>query len=74
MAITVKDVTKHFGEFRALDSVSVDVPSGSLTALLGPSSAVSDPAGTATDTSSSATNDPNVLLTERASITGSPSA
>ena len=37
MAITVKDVTKHFGDFRALDSVSVDVPSGSLTALLGPS-------------------------------------
>jgi sulfate transport system ATP-binding protein len=30
-------VTKRFGEFTALDGVSVDVASGSLTALLGPS-------------------------------------
>jgi sulfate transport system ATP-binding protein len=37
MAIEVRDVTKRFGEFVALDSVSVDVPAGSLTALLGPS-------------------------------------
>jgi sulfate transport system ATP-binding protein len=37
MAITVKDVTKRFGDFVALDSVTVEVPSGSLTALLGPS-------------------------------------
>ena len=31
------DVTKRFGDFVALDNVSVDVPDGSLTALLGPS-------------------------------------
>jgi len=35
--IAVHDVTKHFGEFVALDGVSLDVPGGSLTALLGPS-------------------------------------
>jgi sulfate transport system ATP-binding protein len=37
MAIEVRNVTKRFGEFVALDDVSLDVPSGSLTALLGPS-------------------------------------
>jgi sulfate/thiosulfate transport system ATP-binding protein len=37
MAITVKNVTKRFGEFVALDGVSIDVPDGGLTALLGPS-------------------------------------
>ena len=31
------NVTKRFGEFVALDDVSVDVPSGALMALLGPS-------------------------------------
>jgi len=30
-------IVKRFGDFTALDGVSVDVPSGSLTALLGPS-------------------------------------
>ncbi|WP_372790698.1 sulfate/molybdate ABC transporter ATP-binding protein [Paraconexibacter sp.] len=35
--ITVSDVDKHYGEFRALHGVSLDIPSGSLTALLGPS-------------------------------------
>jgi sulfate/thiosulfate transport system ATP-binding protein len=35
--ITVKNVTKRFGDFVALDDVSLDVPAGSLTALLGPS-------------------------------------
>jgi sulfate/thiosulfate transport system ATP-binding protein len=35
--ITVKNVTKQFGDFTALDDVSLDVPDGSLTALLGPS-------------------------------------
>jgi sulfate transport system ATP-binding protein len=35
--ITVTGVTKRFGEFTALDDVSLDVPDGSLTALLGPS-------------------------------------
>jgi len=37
MGITVANVTKHFGDFVALDNVSVDIPTGSLTALLGPS-------------------------------------
>ncbi len=37
MAIAVREVTKRFGTFLALDKVTVDVASGSLTALLGPS-------------------------------------
>jgi sulfate/thiosulfate transport system ATP-binding protein len=37
MAIAVENVCKRFGDFVALEEVSVDVPSGSLTALLGPS-------------------------------------
>ena len=35
--ITVTNVTKRFGDFVALDDVSLEVPDGSLTALLGPS-------------------------------------
>ena len=35
--ITVESVSKRYGEFAALDDVSVEVASGSLTALLGPS-------------------------------------
>ena len=37
MAIIARSVTKRFGEFVALDDASIEVPSGSLTALLGPS-------------------------------------
>ncbi|MGH3081523.1 MAG: ATP-binding cassette domain-containing protein, partial [Gaiellaceae bacterium] len=37
MAIEARRVTKCFGDFVALEYVSVEVPSGSLTALLGPS-------------------------------------
>jgi len=37
MSITVQNVTKRFGQFVALDGVSVEVPGGSLLALLGPS-------------------------------------
>ena len=37
MSIVVTNVTKHFGDFVALDDVSVDIPTGELTALLGPS-------------------------------------
>jgi sulfate/thiosulfate transport system ATP-binding protein len=35
--ITATDITKRFGEFEALRGVSLEIPSGSLTALLGPS-------------------------------------
>jgi sulfate transport system ATP-binding protein len=35
--IRASHVTKTFGSFTALDDVSVDIPTGSLTALLGPS-------------------------------------
>lgn len=37
MSIDVKNVTKKFGDFVALDDVSVSLPKGQLTALLGPS-------------------------------------
>jgi sulfate transport system ATP-binding protein len=37
MGISIRNVTKRFGDFVALDDVSLDVPRGSLTALLGPS-------------------------------------
>jgi sulfate/thiosulfate transport system ATP-binding protein len=37
MSIRAKNVTKRFGKFLALDDVTVDVPTGSLVALLGPS-------------------------------------
>jgi sulfate/thiosulfate transport system ATP-binding protein len=37
MGISVEGANKNFGDFRALDDVSIEVPDGSLTALLGPS-------------------------------------
>jgi sulfate transport system ATP-binding protein len=37
MAITLQRVTKRFGAFLAVDDVSLTVPDGELTALLGPS-------------------------------------
>jgi sulfate transport system ATP-binding protein len=37
MRIDVQDVSKRFGDFSALDDVSLEVAKGSLTALLGPS-------------------------------------
>ena len=36
MSIRVQHVSKRFGDFVALDDVSLEVPGGSLTALLGP--------------------------------------
>jgi sulfate/thiosulfate transport system ATP-binding protein len=37
MSIIITRATRRFGDFTALDDVSVEIPSGSLTALLGPS-------------------------------------
>ncbi|MBW4580462.1 MAG: sulfate/molybdate ABC transporter ATP-binding protein [Tildeniella nuda ZEHNDER 1965/U140] len=37
MGITVDNVSKQFGSFKAVDQVSVDIKDGSLVALLGPS-------------------------------------
>ena len=37
MSIVVKNVSKRFGSFAAVDDVSLDVPDGELVALLGPS-------------------------------------
>jgi len=37
MAIEARNITKRFGDYVALDDVTVSVPDGSLTALLGPS-------------------------------------
>jgi sulfate/thiosulfate transport system ATP-binding protein len=37
MSILISHATRRFGDFTALDEVSVEIPSGSLTALLGPS-------------------------------------
>jgi sulfate transport system ATP-binding protein len=37
MSIDINGVTKRFGDFVALDNVNVSIPTGQLTALLGPS-------------------------------------
>ncbi|HEY9872417.1 MAG TPA: sulfate ABC transporter ATP-binding protein, partial [Candidatus Obscuribacterales bacterium] len=37
MAIVVGNVSKHFGSFKAVDNVSLEIKTGSLVALLGPS-------------------------------------
>ena len=37
MQITLKNVTKRFGETTAVDNLSITLASGKLTALLGPS-------------------------------------
>ena len=37
MSIEIRNVTKRFGSFTALDAVSLEIPDGSLTAVLGPS-------------------------------------
>jgi sulfate/thiosulfate transport system ATP-binding protein len=37
MSIEIRNISKHFGDFRALNDVSLDIESGELVALLGPS-------------------------------------
>ena len=37
MSIEIRNVTKRFGTFLALDDVTLEIPDGSLTAVLGPS-------------------------------------
>lgn len=37
MSIIVRNLSKHFGSYAAVDDVSLEVPSGSLMAILGPS-------------------------------------
>jgi sulfate transport system ATP-binding protein len=37
MSIVVNNVSKSFGDFSALENIQLEIPSGSLTALLGPS-------------------------------------
>jgi sulfate/thiosulfate transport system ATP-binding protein len=37
MRIEATAISKHFGDFTALDEVTLEVPKGGLTALLGPS-------------------------------------
>ena len=37
MSIEIRNVTKRFGPFLAVDDVSLEIPQGSLTAVLGPS-------------------------------------
>ncbi len=38
MSITIHQVYKRFGNFQALDNISLTIPEGKLVALLGPSS------------------------------------
>jgi sulfate transport system ATP-binding protein len=37
MSISLRDVTKRFGAFAAVDGINLEVPTGALIALLGPS-------------------------------------
>lgn len=37
MGITIKDVSKAFGNFPAVNNVNLEIPTGDFVALLGPS-------------------------------------
>lgn len=37
MSISIKNVSKQFGNYRALDNINLEIPAGTLLALLGPS-------------------------------------
>ena len=37
MSISIHSINKTFGTYKALEDISLEVPNGSLTALLGPS-------------------------------------
>ena len=37
MSITIENLNKHFGSFQALNNINLNVPTGKLTSLLGPS-------------------------------------
>ncbi len=38
-AVSIHDVTKHYGNHKVLDAVSLELPAGSVTAIIGPSGA-----------------------------------